>query len=1106
MILSILVVAAILILLLSSPLFLRYIGDRYIKPTGLKYSTINGSILNKIVLKDVRYKSMIRVKSLVLNYNILTLLSKEARVDNVLLDTPRINLTKIKQKSESDSFNLMPFLISKIKIKNLTLVKKRSYFIKYMTLLNLKFDKKLSIKKIHMLAKDRKYGSFRVEASLKSNILKGVINSSVVDFGKIKIKNLTTDFKYLLNADKIDFKANYEAEQDRFELKLKQKGYLKTDGKFSSKLFAIVTRTPIVLPAKTLDATLKGDADKIALHVELKSTIFDIAGDYKKFLIKGSSKDIELGKLGNFNIETNSTLKVAPFVLNTKILLQNKQIKAELNATKLDYNRGMEAKNVTIKLDSLRYGKVQIDGQIKSNELSADAKLYPPKKYLKTLKNFPYPISSKFTLNPKGLSLLFGEDKIRFKNLKNLELQDLELSLNYLFGAKKVDFRAKYRAKDENNLASVNQSGFFYFDGKYNSLADIKVIKSARELPFKKVAIKADGDLKKIALHVEAGLYKFDIDGNYKNFHIQGGAKGATFGFITNFPDMLKDEKTNITTDTNLNLYPLSLSGKFFAKSALGKLNGKYKIKEKSRLFEMLYKPNPTYKFYKNHKIEKISPAKITIYSDDDSKVLNIDAKMLNVTLFKKLNILGGWGNLAKLYFNINGDISKKNGISLNISAKLPSLRKFLVKTELIKPQDQAFVDGRVELSSKLQISKNIKFTSEIKMPWYEISVDKKSKYEGKNLRLFSSFKNNNIVISRYSFDFLKHHIYSNKPSKLKITKDKKIEFEEFWIFDNLRLQGVIDPLNHQGKLHLKGKNIHYKSKEADLSADAEISASLSSNGVQNVEGKVTLLGGVVKKVLKKEYASANEDIIVIQDIKENRKLKRNVSIQIVSKKPLRYKTKEIDLKFVPDFTIFQEAGGALEYLGMVTIPNGEIKKSGKVFSIAKSEVYLRGANPINPYLNINVFYRTLDGIKIKVYISNTLSSPLMILASQPLMSTNDIMSYILFGKPASTAFGGKNSGQKSISLGTVLYGTGIKQMFQKSTNIKIDTLNILSSRDKRLGYEIGASLNDKVRVVYRNDEISSIIIQYSLTKSIQIAVDVKESGEGVNILYSKDF
>ena len=1156
----VLVITALLMIILSRPQLLEYIGQRYIKSEGVEYSHIKGSLFSKIILENVRYKDVFKAKELSVSYTLPLLLLKKPKISEVIIMDAKV---KPKNFSLNGKSVLVPFSISKLELYRLKLQLKDEEFLINTTASKINYKDTVNIKNLNLSITSPKYGKLKLDGSFHENTLlgfaklypdkkylthlksypypfkaklkadkKGInLNTDIskLDIKEFEAKDINLTLKYLFSSDNIDFNSTYKIKKDTYLFKVNQKGALTTKGNFTSTLTSKILHSKIKLPFNDINTTLKGDSKKIALHVEAGLYKFDIKGDYKSFRIYGAAKGATLGLKGKSDIDMDSLIKLSPLLvdgnlslknqnniyktsynfnkgtlnLSADIVQNNKRFLINTTASKINYKDTVNIKNLNLSITSPKYGKLKLDGSFHENTLLGFAKLYPDKKYLTHLKSYPYPFKAKLKADKKGINLNTDISKL---DIKEFEAKDINLTLKYLFSSDNIDFNSTYKIKKDTYLFKVNQKGALTTKGNFTSTLTSKILHSKIKLPFNDINTTLKGDSKKIALHVEAGLYKFDIKGDYKSFRIYGAAKGATLGFLDNFPDIFKKDKIDMHTDAVLHISPLKLSGEFFAQSVAGRFKSKYNINLKSRLFETVFYPNQEYKLWRDYRVDKISPAKITIYSDKDSRVLNIDAKMLNVTLFRKKDVLGGWGNLATGYFNLNGKIDKKSGISLDINAKLASLRKFLLDVGVGGFNKNFYIDAKVNLKSKLDITKDILFKSKIEMPWYKVVLDNQNRYEGKNLWVESTFKNTQALISGYSFYILNHHIYSNRASKISLTKSGKIEFKEFWIFDNLLLKGVVDPLKKEGVLHLVGKNFRYEGKEGNVTANADITASLSPDGKQNIEGKITLLKGVVKVEPKKGYNVSDEDIIIIQNVHENRSLKRNINIQIESKNPINYEIKDLKLRFIPDFTIFQEEGGSLEYLGMLTIKNGEIVRSGKKFEIAKSEIYLRGANPINPYLNINLLYKAQDNVKIKVYIANTLSSPLMILASNPTMSQNDIMSYILFGKPANSAFQSSKGSQTSISLGTLLYGAGLKKMFQDTTHINIDTLNILSSKDKRFGYEVGASLNDKIRVIYKNDTISSIIVQYSLSKSIRIDVDVKESGEGVSILYAKDF
>jgi hypothetical protein len=77
--------------------------------------------------------------------------------------------------------------------------------------------------------------------------------------------------------------------------------------------------------------------------------------------------------------------------------------------------------------------------------------------------------------------------------------------------------------------------------------------------------------------------------------------------------------------------------------------------------------------------------------------------------------------------------------------------------------------------------------------------------------------------------------------------------------------------------------------------------------------------------------------------------------------------------------------------------------------------------------------------------------------------------------------------------------------MISDTTGIKVDTLNILNSQNGGLGFEVGTQVSDRLRILLKNDVEFSAILQYKLNRWLRLDVDVKETGQGVRVIYVKD-
>lgn len=286
----------------------------------------------------------------------------------------------------------------------------------------------------------------------------------------------------------------------------------------------------------------------------------------------------------------------------------------------------------------------------------------------------------------------------------------------------------------------------------------------------------------------------------------------------------------------------------------------------------------------------------------------------------------------------------------------------------------------------------------------------------------------------------------------------------------------------------------------------ADIAFTRDANAVQKLEGSVTVLDATVTYLPLQQFKVMDDDIVIIQDVRPPSTLNLSTNIHVTSATPIHYLTKELDVRMNADLTLWRDPYGPMQILGMVQIPTGLAKTGGKLFEIEPSEIYFGGAVPLNPYLNLTIKHE-VDYKKILIYITHTLDSPIFLFSSDPVMSQNDIMSYILFGTPANTALtGDKSTSTIRADATNFMLGAGLKGLINGATKLQIDTMNILTTQQGGMGFEVGARVNKDLRVLYKNDTVSSVLVQYSVNRWLRLDADVHELGQGINAVYIMDF
>ncbi len=755
-----------------------------------------------------------------------------------------------------------------------------------------------------------------------------------------------------------------------------------------------------------------------------------------------------------------------------KLLLKNVQIEYkkelygfEVNASKIHFDETLSIKKIALRFES-SHVKLDLEGSIDENTLSAK---------LQTLK---------------------------FKETRELELQDILMRLSYSLKAQKLKGDFTYNLSYDKFALQAKQDVELYLDGNFSSHINIKVVDTPFALPFENIRAKAHGNAQNIAMGIDANKLHYKLkSADYNNFFIQGEAKDLELSFIKELPKLLREDSLSFTNTADLRLSPLRLNIKLKADSryyAIG-ANAEFKDGNVSALYEI--SPKRDTFAYKEFSLEKFSPLSGSYVTNGVYEKLEIKANLLRLKLLKKDAKITGEGMLASNRFTLATELQSEYPLELNIATKITSLKKTLKEFEMSDTNLSDFSDVSIDINSTLVLSEPFLVKSSIFIPKIAYKADEQTTHIVSDIRAKTNFSDNTLSLESYRLKYKSHSIHSNKISKISLRNNSDIFFKELWIFDNLLLSGEYKSKVKSGEFSLKSNNFHYKGKDADVNVKIDLNASFDLN-TTTLQGSISLLDGNISYVPSSDYTINDADIIIIQDIKKRKDSDILMNVKINSVKDILYINKNANIYFRPDVTLLKTPSKGTHIKGIVSITKGEINLSGKQFIFDKSELYFNGNIPINPRLDLNLHYYTLEYIDILIAITHTLEEPVFIFSSNPALSQNDIMSYILFGESANSMFNSSGNSSKT----SLLLGIGIKELFNTNSSIQLDTLNILTSDEGNIGYEVGSRIRKDMRLIYKNDTASSVILQYNLSKSTRLDVDVRETGQGVSFIYLRDF
>ena len=752
------------------------------------------------------------------------------------------------------------------------------------------------------------------------------------------------------------------------------------------------------------------------------------------------------------------------------------------------------------------YASGKLRGKLHDFKIEADGHVSLSKSYEKTakkvLKKIPTSLPVHLSINEERLLAdTHMKRPVRLKEA-NVSIGSLALDFRYFFEENYFKATASYRVATTALDADINQSLIFTPSLAYASKLTGEIVRTTHPVPAREFHADAAGDESVIVADLFIGAYTLGLySTDYRNFALQARARPHRIDYIEHLPELFSHQTVSMEANATLKAVPQPLL------KGIVQLDGNY---SSSRSFveiepgSFLVRATVAPKNIAGGIWETVPPMFKTdihayIYYSENNKLFNISTKKSYLTLFEKEKRVKGWANIGSLTLDVKGNIEPDDTIDLNFYTHIDSLYALMQELEI---KSDVIVDAEVESRFSVRIADWLSLHYETDIPWYLVQPDSQTVYYGLDSKLIGGINGEEITIDRYRIGFKDRHFEQDRVSYFHFDEDFKFYIDRFAILDTGEVQGTFDLQAMQGDFHFDGENMHYSGAEGNVTANAGIDANISSDLI-DVEGDVEILDAKINYMPKKEYTVSDEDIIIIQDIREPSHTKKSLNIHIFSRKPLEYRIPMVHVRFKPDITIWKEAYKPMTLLGIVRVVDGAIDVEDKHFDILPSEIYFRGAYPINPYFDLHFLYE-FDFNKFHIYVSHTLADPVFLFSSEPPMSQNDIMSYILFGTPADETF--KASRNASASVATMLLGFGIKNAIGSATGLKFDTFNILDTKEGGLGIEIGKRIGKHMRIIYRNDTLSSFIIQYTLSRSIRVDIDVRETGQGINVLYIKDF
>jgi translocation and assembly module TamB len=235
--------------------------------------------------------------------------------------------------------------------------------------------------------------------------------------------------------------------------------------------------------------------------------------------------------------------------------------------------------------------------------------------------------------------------------------------------------------------------------------------------------------------------------------------------------------------------------------------------------------------------------------------------------------------------------------------------------------------------------------------------------------------------------------------------------------------------------------------------------------------------------------------------------------VQIVLGDQVRLDGFGLKARFEGDTTVTQEPGQPTSATGEITIAEGEYRAYGQGLVIEDGKILFAGGPVTEPALDIRAVRRPQEGILVGSRVRGTLEEPDFSLFSEPPMSQQEQLSYLVLGRSPDQAPEGESSAlaQASLALG-VKGGNFLAENI--GDNLGVDELTIKSGSGEAgaasdpvdAALVIGKYLSPKLYLSYGIglfNPVSVLTMQYEINRRLKFMTESSSESTGADLVYS---
>jgi hypothetical protein len=485
-----------------------------------------------------------------------------------------------------------------------------------------------------------------------------------------------------------------------------------------------------------------------------------------------------------------------------------------------------------------------------------------------------------------------------------------------------------------------------------------------------------------------------------------------------------------------------------------------------------------------------LNPLRFRIERFEGANVAPLDVRVVDFERFEaNASHIKAKGDQKEVHIDL-----LDSNITLRKEESRVDLEGYLYMQDVNRVVDLGF-DGELALRGELDLE-HLTYLGDAQMKWllYEYAKYQYAFVEDIYAKFSGDAKSLNL--HEYHLRAYEQYLFSKKDSRLHFG-DGRLVIERFFINDEANVRGVV--VGDEAHVALKANRMHLESKEGNITLDGHIDVNVNKEALW-VEGDVDV-GGVVNYEYKEQKVISDEDIVMVSHEPKKPERARHINVRIGTKEPLIYRTPKMEVYVVPDLIVWQAPSEELQLLNTLKITKGSYALTDRKQVVLKSSEVLFGGDMLNPYLNVRAVHTTEDRVRIQISVMGTLEDPILLLSSTPSMSRNDIIAKLLFN--ATTQEMNAKGGENDLPL---LLGATLAQSISGSLGLKLDRVSLTQTGAGKIGFEVGKRINEDLMLIYKQDDISKMILKYRFNERFESDVSFSTDKNAIDFYYTKEY